>query len=76
MDREALAQLGRDALIELVLRQEALIERLTARIAELEARLGGPARTPGNSSIPPSQGFKPNRGERRNESHVASPQLT
>ena len=65
MDREALAQLDRDALIEVVLRQQALIEQLTARVAEMEARAGGPPKTPGNSSVPPSQGFKPNRAERR-----------
>src|SRR5215216_4693856 len=61
MDREALQQLERDALVELVV-------RLHARVAELEAtvaRLGGPPKTPGNSSIPPSQGFKPDRAERR-----------
>jgi transposase len=45
-----------------------LVVRLHARVAELEAtvaRLGGPPKTPGNSSIPPSQGFKPDRAERR-----------
>jgi transposase len=78
MDREALRQLSREELIELVLRlqdlagvavrQQALIEQVTARVAELEAevaRLGGPPKTPGSSSIPPSQGFRPNRAERR-----------
>ena len=35
------------------------------RIAELEAKLGGPPKTPDNSSLPPSQGRKPNRAERR-----------
>jgi transposase len=38
---------------------------LTRRITELEARLGGPPKTPDNSSIPPSQGRKPSRAERR-----------
>jgi len=65
MDRDALAQLDRDALIEIILQQQVLIERLTARVAELEARLGGPPKTSGNSSVPPSQGFKANRSERR-----------
>jgi transposase len=45
-------------LIELVL-------GLAARVAELEARLGQPPKTPGNSSVPPSVGFKANRAERR-----------
>lgn len=65
MDREALAQLDSEALIELILRQQAVIEQLTARVAELEARLGGPPKTSGNSSVPPSAGFKANRAERR-----------
>jgi alkanesulfonate monooxygenase SsuD/methylene tetrahydromethanopterin reductase-like flavin-dependent oxidoreductase (luciferase family) len=38
---------------------------LTRRIAELEAKLGGPPKTPDNSSVPPSQRRKPNRAERR-----------
>ena len=72
MDLEGLRQLSREELIELVLRlqelaggvmrQQALMEQLTARVAELEAeaaRLGGPPKTPDNSSVPPSQGFKP-----------------
>ena len=61
MDREALLKLEKDALVELVV-------QLHARVAELEAtvaRLSGPPTTPGNSSVPPSQGFKPNRAERR-----------
>jgi transposase len=61
MDREALLQLEREALVELVV-------QLHARVAELEAtvaRLSGPPKTPGNSSVPPAQGFKPNRTERR-----------
>ena len=33
---------------------------LLARIAELEARLGGPPKTPDNSSLPPSRGQKAN----------------
>jgi transposase len=37
----------------------ARIEVLTARVAELEARLNLPPKTPGNSSVPPSKGQKP-----------------
>jgi transposase len=58
MDRDALAALSREELVELVL-------GLAARVAELEARLGGPPKTPENSSVPPSAGFKANRAERR-----------
>jgi transposase len=58
MDRAALAELSREQLIELVV-------ALAAEVAELKAPAGGPPKTPGNSSVPPSQGFKPNRAERR-----------
>ncbi len=36
-------------------------ERLKARVAELEAKLTRPAKTPANSSVPPSRGQKANR---------------
>jgi len=84
MEREELAGLGREELLELAVRQQQaviagqreLIDRLegvaaaqAARIAELEAEVarlgGGPPKTSGNSSVPPSQGFKANRAERR-----------
>ncbi len=83
MDREGRAGLGREELLEVVIRQQQeiierqreLIEGLerqaatqAARIADLEAvlaRLGQPPKTPGNSSVPSSVGFKPNRVERR-----------
>src|SRR5260370_3076078 len=65
MYRDEPAKLSKDELIALVLAQAAQIEELTRRIAELEAKLGGPPKTPDNSSVPPSQGRKPNRAERR-----------
>ena len=37
---------------------------LTARVAELEAKLGVPPKTPDNSSVPPSQGKKANRDDK------------
>ena len=56
----------------MIARQTAQIEALTTQIAvlmkrveALEAELGKPAKTPDNSSLPPSQGHKPNRAERR-----------
>ena len=58
MERDALAELSREELIELVL-------RLAAEVAELKARIGQPPKTPGNSSVPPSAGFKANRAGRR-----------
>ncbi len=51
----------KDALIRALWAQ---VQALTARVAELEARLGAPSRTPDNSSLPPSQGQKPNRPEK------------
>src|SRR6266403_641178 len=60
MYQDDLAKLSKEELIALVLAQAAQIEELTRRIAELEARLGGPPKTPDNSSVPPSQGRKPN----------------
>jgi transposase len=79
MNRDALQSLGKDDLIALVLaqmdaldKQAALIDRLSGevallkkQVADLEAELGKPPKTPDNSSIPPSQGHKPNRAERR-----------
>ena len=65
MYQDDLAKLSEEELIALVLAQAAQIEELTRRIAELEAKLGGPPKTPDNSSLPPSQGRKPNRAERR-----------
>src|SRR6266852_1303681 len=65
MYRDELAKLSNEELIALALAQAAQIEELTRRIAELEAKLGVPPKTPDNSSIPPSQGRKPSRAERR-----------
>jgi transposase len=58
MERDALAELSREQLIELVV-------GLATEIAGLKAQLGQPPKTPGNSSVPPSVGFKANRAERR-----------
>lgn len=56
---------GKDALIAtLLVRIEALMAKnalLMARVAELEAKLGLPAKTPDNSSVPPSKGQKPSQ---------------
>ena len=66
MNREALESLDNETLIRLVLAQAEMIAALTrqvevlmARVAELEAKLGLPPRTPDNSSTPPSQAQKP-----------------
>jgi transposase len=41
--------------------KDALILALWTRVAELEARLDAPPRTPGNSSLPPSRGHEADR---------------
>ncbi|MGH7053833.1 MAG: DUF917 family protein [Stellaceae bacterium] len=78
MDRDTLVSLSRDGLTALILaqgevmaRQAARIEALTARVAaltkqveDLETKLGQPPKTPVNASLPPSRGHKPNRTER------------
>src|ERR1700731_3263566 len=48
---------GRDERIDELL---ARVKALNARIAELEAKRGGPPKTPDNSSLPPSRGQKAN----------------
>ena len=65
MYQDELSKLSKEELMARVLAQTAQIEELTRRIAELEAKLGGPPKTPDNSSVPPSQGRKPSRAERR-----------
>jgi transposase len=65
MYQDELTKLSKEELMARVLAQTAQIEELTRRIAELEAKLGGPPKTPDNSSVPPSQGRKPSRAERR-----------
>ena len=71
MSRETLLALSKDDLVTLILAQQAQIEALTAqvqmltaRITDLETKLNAPAKTPGNSSIPPSKGQKPDLPER------------
>ncbi len=60
MEREAVDSLDRGGLVRLVLTQAETIALLTARVAELEAKLSAPPKTPNNSSKPPSQGQKAN----------------
>ena len=72
MNRDALTGLSKDELIALVEAQAETIARLTARleglavqnaalakrVAELEAKLDLPPKTPDNSSTPPARGHK------------------
>ena len=70
-DLSSLTPAEKDALIQALWAQVqalptlmAQVATLTARVAELEARLGVPPKTPDNSSVPPSQGKKPNRDDK------------
>lgn len=58
---DALSGLSREELVELVLAQAALIERLEARVIELERERG---RNSGNSSLPPSRDDSETRAAR------------
>ena len=67
MPPEIIDSLDKDSLKPLVLKLLSRIDdllaqnkMLLARIAELEARLGQPPKTPANSSLPPSSGHKAN----------------
>jgi len=84
MDQTALAALGTEQLIELILQLQTRIAEQDARLATLEqelARLSAPPKTPENSSVPPSAAIKPNRSERRGRKrgpergHVGSSRL-
>ena len=44
--------------LDAALAANAELEALTARVAALEAKLNEPAKTPDNSSLPPSHGHK------------------
>ena len=55
-DLSRLTHEEKDALIRALWAQ---VQALTVRVAELEAKLGGPPKTPDNSSLPSSQGKKP-----------------
>src|SRR3954447_11178157 len=64
-DLSRLSGAEKDALIVALLERLEVAER---RIAELEAKLNEPPKTPDNSSVPPSRGVKsntPNRATRR-----------
>ena len=70
-DLSQLSQTEKDALIVALWRRLQAAER---RIAELEAKLGEPPKTPDNSSLPPSKGQKANRPEKaaRNQPRAGS----
>lgn len=83
MTPEALDSLSKQELIALVLalmeqnRQiQVLAEQnkaLAARVAELEAKLNIPPKTPGNSSLPPSKGQKANKPEKAKKERKGRP---
>ena len=57
-DLNDLSHAEKDALIRALWQRLEVAEQ---RVAELEARLGEPSKTPDNSSLPPSKGQKPNQ---------------
>ncbi|MFQ5956103.1 MAG: transposase, partial [Kiloniellales bacterium] len=66
-DLSRLTQAQKDSLILALWQQveelRAANADLVKRVAELEAKLGGPPKTPDNSSVPPSQGHKGGKPE-------------
>jgi transposase len=84
MTREGLDSLDTGTLIRPVLAQAEAIAALTkqcetllARVAELEAKLGLPPKTPDNSRTPPSKGQKPSapasaKSEGKRKSHAGA----
>jgi transposase len=60
-DLSHLSHAEKNALIRALWSQ---VQSLTARVAALEAKLNEPAKTPDNSSLPPSKGQKPNQPEK------------
>jgi transposase len=60
-DLSQLSDAEKDALIRALFQRLEVAER---RIAELEAKLGDPPKTPDNSSLPPSNGQKPHQAEK------------
>ena len=76
-DLGQLSASDKDALIvQLWTRLQAALAsgaELTAQVRALEARLGKPPKTPDNSSLPPSQGEKPNKRRRRRKRRKGRP---
>ena len=60
-DLNHLSHAEKDALIRALWAQ---VQSLTKRVADLEARLGEPGKTPDNSSLPPSKGQPANQPEK------------
>ena len=57
-DLDHLSHAEKDALIRALWAQ---VQSLTKRVADLEARLAEPSKTPDNSSLPPSTGQRTSR---------------
>lgn len=76
MNRQELESLDKPALIDLLLSLLSRIEALEAENAQLKERLAKlekPAKTPDNSSLPPSKGRKANRPERKHKGRKGRP---
>ncbi len=68
--RYRLSEREKDALLT---EQAGLIDRLVARVAELEALLARPKKTSNNSHTPPSQDQKPGGGAGKSEAKARKP---
>ena len=73
MTPEALDSLSKQELIAVILAQQEQIHKLMARVAELEAKLNIPPKTPRNSSLPPSKGQKENKPEKAKKERKGRP---
>jgi transposase len=73
VNRDTLRRLSKDDLVCLIEAQAAQITLLTARIADLEAKVGSPPKTPDNSSTPPSKGEKANLPDRLRKRRCGRP---
>ena len=60
-DLDHLSHAEKDALIRALWSE---VQSLTTRLADVEARLAEPSKTPDNSSLPPSKGQRPNQPEK------------
>lgn len=83
MNRAGLLSLSHGDLVALILAQQAQVDaltqqnaRLTARIAELEAKLAAPKKNSDNSGQPPSKDQKPNLTDRPKKPRRGRPGVT
>ena len=79
-DLDALSREDMKSLIVALWDQAGQVKELNKRVAEqapriaaLEARLNEPPKTSGNSSVPPSKGFKANKDKGKDGNKLSAP---